>query len=36
MKNAVPGPFKAGETPGVPYVSVVVPTAQYTALPRPK
>jgi mono/diheme cytochrome c family protein len=36
VHNAVPGPFKAGETPSVPYVSVVIPTAQYTALPRPK
>ena len=36
VKNAVPGPFKAGETPSVPYVSVVIPTAQYTALPKPK
>ncbi len=36
VKNAVPGPFKAGETPSVPYVSVVIPTAQYSALPRPK
>ena len=36
VKNAVPGPFKAGETPSVPYVSAVIPTAQYLALPRPK
>jgi len=36
IKNAVPGPFKAGETPGAPYISVVIPTAQYMALPRPK
>ena len=36
VKNAVPGPFKAGETPSVPYISVVIPTAQYQALPRPK
>ncbi len=36
VNNATPGPFKAGETPTVPYVSVVIPTAQYTALPRPK
>jgi mono/diheme cytochrome c family protein len=36
VKNAVPGPFKAGETPSAPYVSVVIPTAQYMALPRPK
>jgi mono/diheme cytochrome c family protein len=36
VKNAVPGPYKAGETPGVAYVSAVIPTAQYMALPRPK
>jgi mono/diheme cytochrome c family protein len=36
VKNAVPGPFKPGETPSVPYVSVVIPTAQYQALPPPK
>jgi mono/diheme cytochrome c family protein len=36
VKNAVPGPFKAGEQPSVPYVSVVIPTAQYMGLPRPK
>ncbi len=36
VRNAIPGPYKAGETPAVPYVSVVIPTAQYTALPRPK
>ena len=36
VKNAVPGPFKAGETPSVPYVSVVIPTAQYMGLPKPK
>ena len=36
VKNAVPGPFKAGETPTVPYISVVVPTAAYMGLPRPK
>src|SRR4051812_16889913 len=27
VSNATPGPFKAGETPGVPYVSTVIPTA---------
>ena len=36
VNNAVPGPFKAGDTPNLPYVSVVIPTAQYEALPRPK
>jgi mono/diheme cytochrome c family protein len=36
VSHAVPGPFKAGETPSVPYVSAVIPTAQYMALPRPK
>ena len=34
VKNAIPGPYKAGETPAVPYVSVVIPTAQYLALPK--
>jgi mono/diheme cytochrome c family protein len=36
VKNAIPGPYKAGETPATPYVSAVIPTAQYTALPRPQ
>jgi len=36
VSNAVPGPFKAGQTPSVPYVSAVIPTAQYMSLPRPK
>jgi mono/diheme cytochrome c family protein len=36
VHNAVPGPFKAGQTPSVPYVSVVIPTAQFQALPKPK
>jgi mono/diheme cytochrome c family protein len=36
VKNAVPGPYKAGEAPAVPYVSAVIPTAQYMGLPRPK
>jgi len=36
VKNAVPGPYKAGETPAVPYVSAVIPTAQYMGLPKPK
>ena len=36
VKNPVPGPFKAGETPTTPYVSVVMPTSQYMSLPRPK
>ena len=36
VKNAVPGPYKAGETPAVPYVSAVIPTAAYMALPQPK
>jgi len=34
VHNAVPGPFKAGETPGVPYVSAVIPTKSYMALPK--
>ena len=36
VKNAIPGPYKAGETPAVPYISVTLPTAQYMALPPPK
>ena len=36
VKNATPGPFKAGETPTVPYISTVIPTAAYMGLPRPK
>jgi mono/diheme cytochrome c family protein len=36
VKNAIPGPYKAGETPAVPYISVTLPTAQYVALPKPK
>lgn len=36
VKNAIPGPYKAGETPSVPYISAVIPTAQYMGLPRPK
>ena len=35
VKNAVPGPYKAGETPAVGYVSVIVPTAVYDKLPKP-
>ncbi len=34
VHNAVPGPYKAGETPGVPYVSAVIPTKAYMALPK--
>jgi mono/diheme cytochrome c family protein len=36
VHNAVPGPFKAGEAPSVPYVSVVLPIAQFLTLPKPK
>ena len=36
VKNAVPGPYKAGETPAVPYVSTVIPTAAYMGLAKPK
>ncbi|MDE3175503.1 MAG: c-type cytochrome [Pseudomonadota bacterium] len=36
VRNATPGPFKAGEAPTTPYVSTVIPLAQYMALPRPK
>ena len=35
VKNAVPGPYKAGETPDVGNVSVIVPTAVYAKLPQP-
>jgi len=34
VKNAVPGPYKPGETPAVP-VSVVVPVSVYAKLPNP-
>jgi len=34
VHNAVPGPFKAGETPSVPYVSAVIATKAYMALPK--
>jgi mono/diheme cytochrome c family protein len=36
VRNPTPGPFKASETPTTPYVSTVIPTAQYMGLPRPK
>ncbi len=36
VSNAIPGPYKAGETPAVPYVSVTLPTAGYMALPKPQ
>jgi mono/diheme cytochrome c family protein len=36
VTNFVPGPYKAGETPAVPYISVTLPTKQYMALPQPK
>ena len=36
VRNAIAGPFKAGQTPSAPYVSAVIPTSQYMALPRPK
>jgi mono/diheme cytochrome c family protein len=35
VHNAVGGPYKAGETPDVPYVSTVIPTKTYMALPKP-
>jgi mono/diheme cytochrome c family protein len=35
VKNAVPGPYKAGETPAVSAVSVIVPVPVYSALPKP-
>ena len=34
VKNAVPGPYKAGETPAVA-VSVVVPPSVFAKLPNP-
>ncbi len=36
VSNAIPGPYKAGETPAVPYISVTLPTAAYMELPKPK
>jgi mono/diheme cytochrome c family protein len=35
VKNAVPGPYKAGETPAVGNVSVIIPTGVYSKLPKP-
>ncbi len=35
VKNAVPGPYKAGETPAVPYVSAVIAVKAYMGLPKP-
>jgi mono/diheme cytochrome c family protein len=35
VNNPIPGPYKAGETPALPYVSTVIPTAQYVKLPKP-
>ncbi len=34
VKNAIPGPYKAGETPAVPSISVVIPASSYMALPK--
>ena len=34
VKNAIPGPYKAGETPAVPNISVVIPAKAYMALPK--
>lgn len=34
VHNAVPGPFKPGETPSVPYVSAVLPTAKLFPAPK--
>jgi hypothetical protein len=34
VKNAVPGPYKAGETPAVA-VSVVIPPSVFAKLPNP-
>jgi mono/diheme cytochrome c family protein len=36
VHNSVAGPFKAGETPNAAFVSAVIPTVQYMALPVPK
>jgi mono/diheme cytochrome c family protein len=35
VNNAVPGPYKAGETPVVANISVIIPTAVYAMLPKP-
>ena len=35
VKNAVPGPYKASETPAVGNISVIIPTAVYSKLPKP-
>jgi mono/diheme cytochrome c family protein len=35
VNNAVPGPYKAGETPVVANISVIIPTAVYAKLPKP-
>lgn len=36
VKNKVFGPYVASQTPAAPYISVIIPTAEYIALPRPK
>ena len=36
VKNKVPIPYNASQTPAAPYISVIIPTAEYMALPRPK
>ena len=36
VKNKIPGPYNASQTPAAPFVSVIVPAAQYMALPQPK
>jgi mono/diheme cytochrome c family protein len=35
VKNAVPGPYKAGEVPTVGNISVILPTPVYAKLPKP-
>jgi mono/diheme cytochrome c family protein len=35
VKNTIPGPYKAGETPAVGSISVIIPTAVYAKLPKP-
>ena len=36
VNNKVLGPYSASQTPAAPYISVIIPTAEYMTLPRPK
>ena len=36
VNNKFLGPYSASQTPAAPYISVIVPTAEYMTLPRPK